>query len=108
MHPKLKALIETGIPVEEAFFHSAVNNGDKVPQNNFSIHSNDKGRVVEMWDTPAGLVCRHNGLCFRVPEPNIKFLNYRPEEALDEAQEAKPGRRSKAKPTDTSLTPSVA
>lgn len=70
----LEKLIETGVPVSEAHFHTAVNNGANVPENNFSEKSNNAERRVEMWATSADLlVMRHKNRLFFTPMANVKF-----------------------------------
>lgn len=81
MHPKLEKLIETGIPVVEAHFHSAVNNADKVPENYFSKDSDNPNRRSEMYATTADLlVCKQKGRIFFTPMSNVRFGFFEKEE----------------------------
>jgi hypothetical protein len=94
MHPQLKQLIETGIPVCEAHFIHAVNNGENTPERNYSIFSNSASKRVEMYYTTKGLVCKHNKKFFVVPLDNVvfaKFTEYT-EVPERETEEAKPRR----------------
>ena len=68
-------LIEKGIPVSRAVFHSAVNNGDDTPENEFSMKSAKSGKRVKMLLTPHGLMCDHKERHFFVPLANIIFMN---------------------------------
>ncbi len=52
-------LIKSGIPVKEARFHAAVNNGDGAPEMQFNDKSSFPGRRVQMWASYAYLVCLH-------------------------------------------------
>lgn len=70
----LRKLIETGIPVSAAHFQNAVNNGDQVPENFFSMDSQNPSRRVEMWLTMAQvLVYSHKGKYLWTPNANVKF-----------------------------------
>lgn len=73
LDPNLKQLIKMGIPIVEAHFHSAVNNGENVPENNFSAYSNSPSRRVQMWYTPQTLVCLHKGKHILVPTASVRF-----------------------------------
>ena len=76
-HHILKKILERGIPVWKADFHSAVNNSDEVPENYFSAESNRKSRQVEMWWINGdGLVCLHKNKYFMVPTSTVKFLKF--------------------------------
>lgn len=69
----LKKMIERGIKVWRADFHSAVNNADNVPENYFSSKSDTKSRNVEMWWIPSdGLLCLHKDRYFMVPSATVK------------------------------------
>lgn len=71
---QLQMTWEHGIPIWRAEFHSAVNNGDDVPENYFSSKSTVKSRNVEMrWIKGDGLWCLHKGQYFIVPAATVKF-----------------------------------
>lgn len=66
--------LKNAIPVWRAEFHSAVNNGDDVPENYFSSKSQVKSRNVQMWWVKGdGLWCLHKGQYFVVPAATVKF-----------------------------------
>lgn len=73
----LEKLLEKGVPVWRAEFHSSVNNADDVPENYFSNRSNVKSRHVDMWWVSGdGLLCNHKGKWFLVPSSTVKFVNF--------------------------------
>ena len=73
----LKKLLERGIPVWRAEFHSAVNNTDDVPENYFSTDSAVKSRQVKMWWINGdGLLCFHKNEYFLVPTSTVKFIKF--------------------------------
>ncbi len=77
LHPFLKKVLERGIPVWHAEFHSAVNNSDNVPENYFSSKSNVKSRHVQMWWINGdGLVCFHKDEYFMVPAASVRFFKF--------------------------------
>lgn len=77
MNPMLKKILERGIPVWRAEFHSAVNNSDDVPENYFSSQSHVKSRNVKMWWINGdGLVCLHKEKYFIVPSATVKFAKF--------------------------------
>lgn len=73
---RLKSLIDAGLPVRVAHFHAAVNNAYNVPVHNLSAKADKKDNKAEMWDTPAGLIVRQNGIYLRVPEATVMFVHY--------------------------------
>lgn len=75
----LETLILHGIPVSKADFHTAVNNGQDVPENSFNAASDNKRRRVQMWLVAGGsfMLCFHNNKYFGVPSSNIKFWNFK-------------------------------
>ncbi len=81
MNKTLEKLIQSGIPVQRAVFHSAVNNADNVPENYFALDSNNASRRVSMWYTQAGLICHqktvklHEDKYWIVPLPTVIFAN---------------------------------
>jgi hypothetical protein len=76
-HAVLKKLLERGIPVWRAEFHSAVNNSDDVPESYFSSKSAVKSRQVDMWWINGdGLLCYHKGTYFLVPSATVKFVKF--------------------------------
>lgn len=81
MNKTLAKLIETGIPVTAAKFHTAVDNSEKVPESYYSAESNLKSRRIEMWYTPNGLVCMHKDAYFIVPLANVIFANFKKNDA---------------------------
>ncbi len=68
---RLETLIEQGLPVNQAFFHTAVNNSDRIPETDFKTDSPKLTKQVEMWITQLGLVCLHKQKYFIVPTANI-------------------------------------
>ncbi len=77
VHPIVKKMLEEGIPVYRADFHSAVNNSDDVPETNFSDSSNAQSRRVKMWWINCdGLLCLHKNKYFFVPEATVKFAKF--------------------------------
>lgn len=72
---KIKTLKNNGICVSKATFHTAVNNADNSPENNFDVNSNNLSRRVDMWYTPVGLLCHHKGKYFITPLANIVYAN---------------------------------
>lgn len=82
LHGLLKKMIERGIPVERAEFHSAVNNGDEVPENYFCKSSDKESRRVQMWWINGdGLLCCHHtktkgDIYFMVPSASVKFHRF--------------------------------
>lgn len=75
----LQGLINMGIPVESAAFHTAVNNAFDVPETNLNEKSNVAGRRAKMWYTPSGLVCEQTNKettrHFIVPLANVIFVH---------------------------------
>lgn len=71
---KLKKLFDTGIPCSECYFQSAVNNIDKVPENNFSDTSMSPTRRVDMSLSLQGgiVVFRQKNRYFWTPKENVK------------------------------------
>lgn len=70
----LQKLIDTGIPVSVAWFQTAVNNGNNIPEHSFSHASDNKERRVEMWATSADLlVYKQNGVIGFTPMANVRF-----------------------------------
>lgn len=94
MHPQLKQLIESGIPVFEAHFLHAVNNGENVPERNYSMFSNSPSKRVEMWDCGNKLLCKHKGKFFSCPMSNVVFVKYTEYQEIPsrEIEEPKPRR----------------
>lgn len=78
--PKLKKIIENGIPVRKTVFQAAVNNADGTPENYFSDDSQNSSRRVNMWCTAIGIVCEHKGVYFRVPDANTIFSYFKANE----------------------------
>jgi hypothetical protein len=77
LHPVLKKILERGIPVWRAEFHTAINNSDNVPENYFSSTSNVPSRVVKMWWVNGdGLFCLHKGKYFIVPSASVRFAKF--------------------------------
>lgn len=77
MHPVLKKILDRGIPVWKAEFHSAVNNTDDVPETYFSKTSQASSRKVEMvWINGDGLICLHKGKYFMVPSSNVRYCKF--------------------------------
>lgn len=81
MNPTLKKLIETGIPIEEANFHSAVNNGQRVPGSCYSNKSQNKDRQCEMWLNGHLLICLKDGIYFGTSSANIRDFIVKPQTA---------------------------
>lgn len=81
MNPTLKKLIETGIPLEEANFHSAVNNGQRVPGSCYSTKSQNKDRQCEMWLNGHLLICLKDGIYFGTSSANIRDWIAKPQTA---------------------------
>jgi hypothetical protein len=76
-HPTIRKIIERGIPVWRAEFHSAVNNSDNVPENYFSAESSVKSRNVKMWWINGdGLLCLHKEKYFIVPSATVRFAKF--------------------------------
>ena len=74
---KLAKLVDKGIPVWKAEFHSAVNNSDGVPETFFSLESNRRERVVEMWWVSGdGLLCLHKDKYFLIPGATAKDCRF--------------------------------
>lgn len=74
----LLKLIKGAIPVREAYFHSAINNADKTPENYFSDDSNVPSRRVQMWQTSDFLVFKQRNaqkedVYFYTPNANVRF-----------------------------------
>lgn len=77
IHPVLQKIMERGIPVWKAEFHTAVNNSDDVPEVYFSLKSDNKNRKVEMfWINGDGLLCCHKGKHFMVPSSNVRYCKF--------------------------------
>jgi len=77
VHPEIGKMIDRGIPVWRADFHSAVNNTDDVPENYFSSKSQVPSRKVDMWWIPGdGILCYHKGEYFMVPSATVKFHKF--------------------------------
>lgn len=75
--PIIKGWIMQGVPVYRAEFQSAVNTIDGVPENGFSEKSAVATRRVEMWWTPAGLICRQKGKFFVTPTANVRHAHFK-------------------------------
>lgn len=102
MNPILQSLINNGIPVSRAQFHSAVNNADQIPESTFSDDSPTPSRRVNMWYTPNGLVCHQKATkisgfvnkgedrYFIVPLATIIFANFKKSDKLEEPMDAPP------------------
>jgi len=74
---EVRKLLDKGIPVWRAEFHSAVNNSDDVPETNFSSKSHTASRNVRMWWVSGdGLLCLHKGEYFMVPGATVKFCKF--------------------------------
>lgn len=77
VHVMLTKMLERGIPVKRADFHSAVNNSDNVPENYFSNRSNVPSRNVTMWWINGdGLLCYHKKEYFFVPASTVKEAKF--------------------------------
>lgn len=78
----LQRLIDNSLPVTEAYFHSAVNNADKVPENNFSDTSASPTRRVNMWQCIAApiMIFEQKGVYFYTPNSNVRFGFFRKNE----------------------------
>jgi hypothetical protein len=77
MNPILKKALERSVPVCTAYFHSAVNNSDDIPENNFSRDSHAKSRKVKMWWIFGdGLLCFQKDKYWIVPSSNVKFSKF--------------------------------
>lgn len=74
---KLKPLIATSVPVLFSEFQGSVNNGDKVPETNFSALSGASSRRVDMLWNPYCLICHHHGKYFTVPNAMQKFTYFK-------------------------------
>ncbi len=77
---EIRKLINSGIPVREARFHAAVNNGDGVPEMQFNDNSTQPGRRVQMWSSYSYLVCCHSDVkkgdrYILVPLSNVIFAH---------------------------------
>ncbi len=87
-HSQLLKLIESGIPVETARFQSAVNNGRDIPENQFSIKSENASRRAEMWLTPINiLIFKSYGRLDFTTLPNVIGGSFKPDEAVEAKQE---------------------
>lgn len=71
INQEIQALIEGSISVTQANFHTAVNNGDRIPESEFNTSSPKASRQVQMWLTGLGLLCLHKDEYFMVPAANI-------------------------------------
>jgi len=79
----ISKLIESGIPVKSAVFHAAVNDADGTPETSYSLDSHKVSRQVEMWYSPAGLICYHFNKISKkekwyiVPLANVIFADFK-------------------------------
>lgn len=73
----MEKLLQRGIPVWRAEFHTAVNNSDDVPENYFSNKSHVASRKIKMWWINGdGLLCLHKEQYFIVPSATVKFAKF--------------------------------
>lgn len=70
-------MMERGVPVWRAEFHSAINNVDDIPENYFSNKSSVVSRHVKMWWINGdGLLCYQKERYFFVPSSTVKFVKF--------------------------------
>lgn len=74
---KFQQMIASGIPVAQAVFQSAVNNGDNSPENMFSDKSGTPARRVQMWMCPPILLCYHKDQYFFTPLANVAHARFK-------------------------------
>lgn len=100
MHPALKSLIESGIPLKQLILHQAVNNANNVPNDHYSHDSQNVERRAKMLLTSSGLiVCEQNGRYFFTDRANM--ISSKPtDEAVDgfEAIGMEPVKRGPGRP----------